>query len=240
VEATVTDTLASAPGQLPGVPMQHLADRLSSLTPPHVAAELANLRPSPAVEAAIKRSAKLAAMAAQRARNRSSIATIVESFVSACSFVPYALAALALRLVVARVFFINGQSMIDGPRLPISLPDLVSLAHLKLDIDFSTAFTISVLLPFELKASTFEMFLTHYAAVPMPPVFAAYLASYASFILPIMPALGLLIMTAMINLVMPEAFWTSHAAWGAMLLVLLSQGAGEISLDRLARSVTRR
>jgi putative oxidoreductase len=207
------------------------------------------LRPSPAVEAAINRSAKLAAMAAQRARNRSSLATIVESFVSACSFVPYALAALALRLVVARVFFINGHAMIDGPRLPISLPDLVSLAHLKLDIDFSTAFTTSVVLPFELKASTFEMFLPHYAAVPMPPVFAAYLASYAGFILPIMlalglgtrfAALGLLIMTAMINLVMPEAFWTSHAAWGAMLLVLLSQGAGEISLDRLARSVTRR
>ena len=83
----------------------------------------------------------------------------------------------------------------------------------------------------------------------MPPVLAAYLASYASFMLPVMlvlglgtrfAALGLLIMTAMINIVMPEVFWTSHAYWAAILLVLLSQGAGEISIDSIVRYVTRR
>lgn len=68
-------------------------------------------------------------------------------------------------------------------------------------------FSASVVLPFGVRASTFDMFLTHYTAVPMPPVLAAYLASYASFVLPAMlvlgfgtriAALGLLIMTAMI------------------------------------------
>ncbi|MBV8791196.1 MAG: DoxX family protein [Pseudolabrys sp.] len=236
----------------PGAPMQRLADQLSGLTPPHAAAEFAQARPSPAVEAAIKRSAQLAALAAKRAqreRNRTFAGSVVESFVSACSFVPYALVALILRVVVARVFFINGQAMIDGPRVPISIPDLISLANLKFNVGFSTAINTSVVLPFEVKASTFDMFLTHYATVPMPSTLAAYLASYGAFILPVMlvlglgtrfAALGLLIMTAMINLVMPEAFWTSHAYWAAMLLVLLSRGAGEISFDHIARTMSHR
>jgi putative oxidoreductase len=233
----VTDTLASAPVHNPSAPMQRLADQLSSLTPPHVAAQLANARPSPAVEAAIRRSAQAAAMAAkraQRARNRSLAGSIVESFVSACSFIPYALVALALRLILARVFFLSGQAMISGPRVPVNVQDF---------------FSFSLVLPFEVRASTFDMFLTHYAAVPMPPVLAAYLASYANFVLPVMlvaglgtrfAAFGLLIMTAMINIVMPEAVWTSHIYWAAILLVLLSQGAGEISIDAIMRYITRR
>jgi putative oxidoreductase len=232
-EAPVTDTLATAPG----APMQRLADQLSSLTPPDVAAQLARARPSPAVDAAIKRSAQVAAMVAaraQRARNRSFIASIVDSFVLACAFVPYALVALVLRLVIARVFFLSGQTMITGPRVPVNVQDF---------------FSFSVVLPFEVKASTFDMFLTHYSAVPMPPVIAAYLASYASFVLPLMlvlglgtriAALGLLIMTAMIIIVMPEALWATHVYWGALLLVLLSQGPGVISVDHIVRYVTRR
>ena len=43
----------------------------------------------------------------------------------------------------------------------------------------------------EVKAQTFAVFLTHYAALPMSPVLVAYLVSYAEFILPIMLVLGL-------------------------------------------------
>ncbi len=237
----------SATAEKRAEPMQRLADRLSSLTPPQAAAEFATARPSPAVEAAIKRSAEVASMAAkraQRARNRTLTASIVESFVAACAFIPYALSALAIRLALARVFFVNGQAMVDGPRLPISVPDFIA-THL----NFNFSFNYSLVLPFEVKASTFDMFVTHYAAVPMPPVLAAYLASYAAFVLPILlvaglatrfAALGLLIMTVMINIVMPEALWTSHAYWGAMLLVLMSRGPGRISLDHLVRLIARR
>ncbi len=244
----MTDTTL-VPGADASAPMQRLADQLAGLTPPQVAAQFA--RPSPAVEAAIKRSARLGEMAAkraQRARNRTFLGSLIGSFVSACAFVPYAVAALALRLVVARVFFINGQAMIDGPRVPISLPDLVG-TYLNFNIGISTAFRSSIVLPLEVKASTFDMFLTHYAAVPVPPVAAAYIVSYAAFAFPVMlvlglgtrfAALGLLIMTAMIYLVMPEAFWASQAYWAAILLVLISQGAGAISFDNVLRRFSGR
>ena len=44
----------------------------------------------------------------------------VESFVAACEYIPYALVVLGIRLVVARLFFLDGQARIDGPRVPIN------------------------------------------------------------------------------------------------------------------------
>jgi len=74
--------------------------------------------------------------------------------------------------------------------------------------------------------------------------------SYAEFILPIMlvlglgtrfAALGLLIMTALIQIyVMPQALWSAHVYWASMLLVLLSLGAGQISVDHIIRLIARR
>lgn len=241
---------ATATADNPGAPMQRLADQLASLTPPPAAAELVTPRSSAAVDAAIKRSAQLAEMAAKRAqreRNRTFVGNLVESFISACSFIPYSFVALLLRLMMARIFFVSGQTMISGVRVPITLPDLFSLAGLNLN--FSTAFTTSFVVPTEVKASTFDMFLTHYAAVPMSPVIAAYAASYAAFIFPVVlvigfgtrfAALGLLVMTAMIWLVMPEALWTTHVYWAAALLVLISQGPGVVSIDHIVRKLSRR
>ena len=54
-------------------------------------------------------------------------------------------------------------------------------------------------------------------------------------------ALGLLIMTALIQLyVLPDALWTAHVYWGAILLVLLSRGPGQISVDHIIRFIARR
>jgi putative oxidoreductase len=248
LEDFMSDITASAPSAAPGAPLQSLAERLATLAPPIAAATtLANppvLRPSPAVAAALKRSAKMAARAAKHARRsrypQPLTTAIVESFVSACSFVPYALVALALRLIMARLFFFPGQTMIDGPRVPISIPDFLNLNY---------AFNTSVVLPLHVKAATFDMFFTQYAMVPVPPVLAAYLASYAAFVLPLLlvlglatrfAALGLLIMTAMIYLVLPEAVWTAQIYWGALLMVLLSQGPGAISIDHIVRYMNRR
>ncbi|MGI8524659.1 MAG: DoxX family protein [Pseudolabrys sp.] len=242
----------------PTQPMQRLADRLAALTPPRVAAELANPprlpEPSSAVAAALARSAKMADRAARRARcayyPRKFSAMIVESFISACEFIPYAVAALALRVVIARVFFLSGQVMVGGPRVSASVPaSLPASLPASMPISVPDWFNFSFVLPFQVKASTFDMFLTQYGAVPFPPVVAAYLVSYASFILPVMlvlglgtrfAALGLLIMTVIIHLVMPEALWTSQAYWAAILLVLMSQGPGAISVDHVIRYFTRR
>ena len=100
-----------------------------------------------------------------------SSACTVDGFVAACSFVPYALVALGLRLVMARIFFLDGQTRISGPRVPLNV-------H---------GFDFSVVLPPQVKAETFTAFLTQYAAMPLPPVPAAYLLSYAEFVLPILP-----------------------------------------------------
>src|SRR5581483_11950114 len=95
-------------------------------------------------------------------------------------------------------------------------------------------FDFSVVLPLQVKAETFAAFATQYAALPLPPVLAAYMVSFAEFVLPVMlvlglgtrfAALGLLIMTALVQVyVMPAALWSAHVYWASILLVLLSLG----------------
>ncbi len=47
-------------------------------------------------------------------------------------------------------------------------------------------------------------------------------------------ALGLLAMTTVIQIfVYPDGWWTAHAYWVAILIVLIARGPGAISLDRL-------
>ncbi len=167
-------------------------------------------------------------------RSRSVVASAIDGFVSACSFVPYALVALALRIVMARVFFLDGQTRVEGPHLAYSF-------H---------GFGASVILPMQVKAETLFTFITQYAALPVPGAIAAYLVGYAEFSLPLMlvmgfgtriAALGLLIMTAMIQVfVMPQALWTTHVYWALLLLVLLSLGPGKISLDHAIRWLSGR
>lgn len=230
-----------APGQSYSQPsgeaaMSRLADRIAAMAPPPMELSPSTIvRRSPAVAAALSTSAQIAKRADERARrSRSIIGMTVDSFVSACSFIPYALVALALRLVMARVFFLDGQTRIDGPRVPLTVKD----------------FDFSVVLPLQVKAETFTAFLTQYPPLPVPPALAAYLVSYAEFILPIMLVLGfatrfavagLLIMTALIQIfVLPEALWSVHVYWAAILLVLLSRGPGQISIDHIIRYVAKR
>jgi putative oxidoreductase len=238
----MTDTFATASAPVDnraGVrAMSRLADRLVAVTPPPAAARLASSplpQFSPAVTAALSRSAALAERADRRARrSRSIVGMTVDSFVSACSFIPYALVALVLRLVMARLYFLDGQAKVTGPRVPLNVQD----------------FDLSVVLPLQLKTETFNAFLTQYAALPVPPMLAAYLVSYAEFILPIclvlgfgtrFAALGLLIMTVLIQIyVMPQALWTMHVYWASILMVLLALGAGQISVDYIIRFVSRR
>jgi len=220
--------------------MARLADRLAAMAPQEplnlTALQATSMpRPSPAVSAALATSKAISARAAERARrSRSVTGLLVDGFVAACSLVPYAVVAMALRLVMARVFFLDGQTRIDGPRLPLDVLD----------------FNFSLVLPAQVRPETFTAFLTQYPPLPIPPVLAAYTVSYAEFVLPILLVLGfatrfaalsLLVMTALISLyVMPQALLSAHIYWAGMLLVLLSQGAGQISVDAVIRYVARR
>jgi putative oxidoreductase len=222
------------------VAMARLADRLMAIAPPPLDLPASSIvRHSPAVAAGLATSRAISARAAERARrSRSVIGLTVDSFVSACSFIPYALVALGLRLVMARVFFLDGQTRISGPRFSWNVQDLWP------------GFDVSVVLPLQVKAETFTAFLTKYPALPVPPLLAAYLVSYAEFILPVMlllglgtrfAALGLLIITATIQIfVLPGALWSVHVYWAAILLVLVSLGAGQISVDYIIRLIAKR
>src|SRR5258705_2482657 len=129
---------------------------------------------------------------------RSPTAWLIARLVWLCTLVPYALIALGSRFVVARVFFLSGQTMIEGPAIPLSGTNL------------------SVILPSEIKDATFQIFQTQYAALPMSATVAAYLFGYAEFVLPLwlmvgfatrFSSLGLLALTFLVSFyVMPEAF----------------------------------
>jgi putative oxidoreductase len=163
-------------------------------------------------------------------RPRSLIASIITA-------IPYALVALGLRLIMARVFFLSGQAKIEGPR---SIPIRPGIG----DLEFT------VILPAEIKDATFRMFEAQYADLPIAPVVAAYLFTYAEFALPIclvlgfatrLSALALLVMTALLQVhVMPGMLWVAHIYWAAILLVLMTVGPGAISVDALIRTVYRR
>jgi putative oxidoreductase len=193
-----------------------LAERLTALAP------APSLQPGPAAESP----------AAAPRRARSVTGAVVASYVAACAFIPYALVALALRLVMARLLFLDGQTRIEGPQVPFTLHDV----------------GFSVVLPLQVRPETVTGFMTQ--SLPLPPMLTAYLVSYGEFVLPILLVLGLatrfsaltlLIATALIQVyVAPQALWTAHIYWAAIALVLLSQGPGQISLDHLIRLFARR
>lgn len=150
-----------------------------------------------------------------------------------CGTALYALVALGLRLLMARAFFLAGQTKIAGPSFTVPL------------IDGS----FSITLPAEIKETTFELFAKQYAALPVSPTLAAWLFSYAEFVLPIclvlgfatrLSALGLLAITVLVQIyVAPEAFWTVEAYAIGILSVLVSVGPGALSADGLIRHLYR-
>ena len=224
--------------------MERLADRLVSMAPPPMdLPHAAIVRQSPAVAAGLSAglaaSAAIARRADERARRsrRPILTMLVDSFVAACSFVPYSAVALLLRLMLARVFFLDGQTKVDGLWLPVKLAELSK--------GYVTGLDFSVIVPIQVRPETFGAFATQYPLLPVPPAIAAYAVSFAEFALPIMlviglgarfAALGLLVITAMIlGFVAPDPMASVQFYWAALLVVLVTQGPGAVSLDHLVR-----
>ena len=90
---------------------------------------------------------------------------------------------------------------------------------------------------------TIDLFTDEYRVPLLPPELAASMALSIELACPVLLVLGLLTrfavaallaMTAVIQIfVYPEA-WPTHLQWSAMMLVLLSRGAGAFSVDHLA------
>ena len=87
------------------------------------------------------------------------------------------------------------------------------------------------------------LFEEEYKGVPLPPEFAAYMATYAEHLFPVLLVIGLftrvsalvlLGMTMVIQIfVYPEAWWSVHMIWVALALMLIVRGGGGLSIDRL-------
>jgi putative oxidoreductase len=104
---------------------------------------------------------------------------------------------------------------------------------------------------FQLKETTVYLFQSEFKLhlpggpydYPAPAV-AAFLSGCAEIALPVLlvlglgtrfAALGLLVMTAVIQLTVPSG-WPIHITWAAMALALMAWGPGKLSLDNLFRS----
>ncbi len=126
-------------------------------------------------------------------------------------YIPQDLVAFAARVFPAMVFWQSARTKVDG---------------------------------FSIKDSTYFLFEHVYALPLIPHAPAAVLATLAEHILPVLlilglfsrfSALGLLIMTAVIQIFVFPGAWVTHGLWAAALLVTVTQGPGRLSLDHVLR-----
>jgi putative oxidoreductase len=124
--------------------------------------------------------------------------------------IPYSIVALVARLAVASVFWRSGQTKVEGL--------------------------------FDIKDNTFFLFREEYKVPLLPPDLAAYMATVAEHVFPVLllaglasrlSALGLMVMTLVIQLFVYPDGWPEHVLWFALLLLILARGPGALSLDHL-------
>jgi putative oxidoreductase len=125
--------------------------------------------------------------------------------------IPQDIVALAARIFPAVVFWMSARTKVDG---------------------------------LTIKDSTYFLFDQVYALPLIPPVMAAVLTTVAEHVLPValvlglfarLSALGLHIMTAVIQIFVFPEVWVTHGLWAVALLVTLTYGPGRLSLDHLLR-----
>ena len=136
--------------------------------------------------------------------------TMIQKLNLTLAVIPDALVALLLRVFPALVFWQSGRTKVEG---------------------------------LSIKESTWFLFEHEYALPVIPHEAAAVMATVAEHLLPALlilglftrlSALGLLGMTAVIQIfVYPDA-WMTHGLWAAMLLAVVARGPGRWSLDHLA------
>lgn len=148
-------------------------------------------------------------------------ATALRKFIALCTQIPHSLIALLARFSIAAVFWKSGQTKVQGLAI-----DLVGG-------EFHLGWP-------HLSDSAVALFREEYKLPLVPPELAAPLAACAEHFFPLLillglgtrlSALALLGMTLTIQLfVYPEAYPT-HGTWAALLLYLVAQGPGKLSLD---------
>ena len=124
------------------------------------------------------------------------------------SWIGHDLIAVASRFAITAIFWLSGRTKVDG---------LLTVND--------TAYTL---------------FREDYKVPLLPPEFAAHMATYAEHVFPLLlvvglptrlSALGLLGVTAVIQIfVYPDA-WPTHLTWAVPMLYLIGRGGGRLSVD---------
>ena len=137
-----------------------------------------------------------------------------------------------------------------------SAPRLAPIAQLALRLALAVPFFRSGLTKWEsfghLSDSALYLFREEFrlhlfgAEVPYPaPVLMAHASGIAEIALPVLlvlglgtrvAAAGLLLMTCIIQITIPDGWANFHLPWAAMSLALMTFGAGPLSVDRLLAS----
>jgi len=133
------------------------------------------------------------------------------------SYAPASLALLVLRITLALPFWKSGLTKWDGW--------------------FTLSFGAQALFTDEFKLHIFG------AEFPYPaPLVMAYASAIGETVLPVLlvlglgtryAALGLLVMTGIIQLTVPDGWQTFHLPWAAMALAILTFGPGKAAADWL-------
>ena len=122
-----------------------------------------------------------------------------------------------LRIALAVPFFRSGLTKWDG---------FLSLSPAAVFL-FEEEFKLHVFgARYDLPAPATMALLTAVAEIVLPALLVLGLATRVS-------ALGLLVMTAVIQLVVPEGWANFHLPWAALAVALVALGPGALSLDKL-------
>lgn len=149
------------------------------------------------------------------------IARWIRAAIALCAWIPHSLIALLARFSIAAVFWKSGQTKIEGLKI-----DLV-------DGTFNPGWP-------RLSDSAIDLFRDEYKVPLIPPDLAAPLVAAAEHMLPLLlliglatraSALGLLAMTAVIQIFVYPGAYPTHGVWAAVLLYLVARGPGAVSID---------
>ena len=141
--------------------------------------------------------------------------------ISLCARIPHSLIALLARFSIAAVFWKSGQTKIEGLKIDI------------VDGTFDPGWP-------RLSDSAIDLFRDEYKVPLIAPELAAPLAAAAEHMFPLLllvglatrlSALGLLVMTAVIQIFVYPGAYPTHGVWAAVLLYLVARGPGAMSLD---------
>ncbi|EGV15885.1 DoxX family protein [Thiocapsa marina] len=158
-----------------------------------------------------------------RSASRLSPTTLISAGNRAMARIPEDLIALLGRFSIAAVFWKSGQTKIEG--------FAVDLVEGSVQLGWP-----------RLSDSAVALFEHEYRLPLVSPELGAVLAALGEHVLPVLlllglgtrfAALGLLVMTAVIQVLVYPGAYATHGVWAAVLLYLMARGPGRISLDQL-------